>query len=141
MRRPYAQTDIPLRALRLDIYLLPIVSIYNEGASLFIFDIELTLTSITRSPSLSNNSSACTLRLDARYAALANATIPDYSSQIIKVSTDSQSAERVISTNGLTQTITVNVVQVMGSVTGDLYAAPIHGGTVGGRNNTNNSKF
>ncbi|KAL4258835.1 hypothetical protein AB1N83_013354 [Pleurotus pulmonarius] len=139
VRPPSAHTGTPLRAVRLDLYLASFIIVPSDHFRFRIFDIDLQITAITRSPYNPNNLSSCAFRLDAHYAALANATIPDYSSQIIKVSTDSQSTERVIPTNDLTQTITVNVVQVMGSVTGDIYGAPIHGGNVGGRSNTNNN--
>lgn len=138
MRSPSAQTDTPLRSLRLDVYIHSGDAFRIGVAYLLISHIELTITSITRSPSRPSTFS-CTLHLDAPYAALANATIPNSSSQIIAISTDSQSTERVITANGLTQTITVNVVQVMAPVAGDVFAGPISGGNNGGRNNTNHS--
>ncbi|KAG9217995.1 hypothetical protein CCMSSC00406_0009815 [Pleurotus cornucopiae] len=136
---PSSQTDSPLRALRLDIHIIDVI-LHARDPTFFI-TIDLALAPITCSPSHSISFSTCTLRLDVPYAELANATIPNFSSQILSLSTDSRSAERVIATNGPTQTINLNVVQVMAPVAGDVFAGPISGGNNGGRNNTNNSKF
>ncbi|KAL4261002.1 hypothetical protein AB1N83_010114 [Pleurotus pulmonarius] len=135
VRRPSAQTDTPLRALRLDISIQGDIWAYDQVVYLHINSIELEITQITRSPSHPNTFSSCTLRLDTPYAALANATIPNHSSQIIEISPDSQLVQRVITTSS---PIHVNgTLQIMGSVMGDMFAAPIYGGNVGGQNNTN----
>ncbi|KAL4259977.1 hypothetical protein AB1N83_011094 [Pleurotus pulmonarius] len=135
VRHPSAHTDTPLRALRLDLWLAATIDDHSNQVGLYVPCMELNVTAITRSPSFPNNLSSCTLRLDTPYAALANATIPNHPSQIIELSPDSQSAGRVITTSG---TIHVNnTVQIMGPVMGDMFAAPIYGGNVGGQNNTN----
>ncbi len=103
-------------------------------ADFYIGSVELQITSITRSPSHPNIFSSCTLHLDPPYAALENATITNHSSQITEILTDSQLAQRVITTSG---PIHVNgPLQIMG----DMFAAPIYGGNVGGQNNTNHCK-
>ncbi|KAL4258980.1 hypothetical protein AB1N83_011061 [Pleurotus pulmonarius] len=135
VRSPSAQTDIPLRAARVDITLFNDFS--TEGlVRLFLARIDVVIISMTRSPSRPHAFSSCTLRLDAPYAALANATIPNHPSQIIEINTDLRATERVITANSLTPTINVHVVQIVGPVAGDVFAAPIHGGNNGGRNNT-----
>ncbi|KAL4263303.1 hypothetical protein AB1N83_007632 [Pleurotus pulmonarius] len=139
VHRPSTQTDTPLRALRLDVTLTSSTPLFDgQAVWLSITGIDLTLTSITRSPTCPNTFSSCTLRLDPPYAALANATIPNHSSQIIEISPNSQLADCVISTSG---PIHVNgPLQIMGStMMGDVFSAPIYGGNVGGRNNTNHS--
>ncbi|KAJ8688858.1 hypothetical protein PTI98_012935 [Pleurotus ostreatus] len=137
VRSPSAQTDTPLRALRLDVHLYSSIMPLEEVAGVYIRSIDLMITPITRSPSLPNNLSSCNLRLDAPYAALATATIPDSSFQILDISTTSRLAELGITTSGSVATLNVNLVQITAPVAGDVFAAPIYGGNNGGRHNTN----
>ncbi|KAJ8689412.1 hypothetical protein PTI98_012315 [Pleurotus ostreatus] len=146
---PGALRDTCLRDLRLDIDIRSDVWPYDLTASLSIAGIELTVLPITPSPpprpttfSFINN-----LHLDVPYADPGDTAAHNQhcSPRKLNISAngmatlagaDSAAAGTCISSNGSVITLNVNgPLQIMG----DLFAAPIHGGNVGGRNNTNHA--